>query len=586
MATPTEDLASFNGLDAEEEDLNMQLADSEDHEEILKQEIAKSATKANFTHRRSLSTQGTAVGGTSLVIDTNVNVVQQRRIAGTPLKHSVYTTTSTITGSPSKTSSSSSMTPNSANALGVFGRYLGKKRESVSFFLNLGSPIKKQPELDKVYESEEENDTSPRKGVPPTSYQDMSLESKVPEIKKRPAISFPPIKGYTNRLPAGQMKELLEKKLRRASIARDRLLDERKESLRRYAESIRMKQLILDSRQRLDKLRLEAQLEYNMSSATLNRQIIIRKKRDFFARKVEHSKRVMLLQKMKSFMELRRAISESFVDLIKQDNDPNFPSEFETRVPNPFGLKLQIEQPSSSSDAESEGTVTKDRDLRNMTNAMENTFLFEESPTMTRKETLSAAIRRTKSVPQFVLRSSGSTDTTFLELLNLLPPITRFTLRELDMNEILGNAQLRHDLVFDPDLQFRASEEDDDESKKANSYWDEIRAEVADGQLYRIPLLLAEVRAILVELLPNGQETKKEIFSNIDVNLIDQEISHGIMDPTNLILYLSNSMKTNCAPIRDVLVDEMVSKCKEGDITSTLKLCFEILEYMKLVLFY
>ena len=321
-----------------------------------------------------------------------------------------------------------------------------------------------------------------------------------------------------------------------------------------------------------------------MSSANLNRQIIIRKKRDFFARKVEHSKRVMLLQKMKSFMDLRRAISESFVDLIKQDNDPNFPTEYETRVSNPLGLKLLIDnQSSSGSEIDSDGTVTRDKDLKNMTNAMENTFLFEESPTMTRKETLSAAIRRTKSVPQFVLRSSGSTDTTFLELLNLLPPITRFTLRELDMNEILGNAQLRHDLVFDPDLQFRASEEDGDEESKANSYWDEVRAEVLEGQLYRVPLLLAEVRAILVELLPNGQENKKEIFANIDVNLIDQEISHGIMDPTNLILYLSNSMKTNCAPIRDVMVDEMVSKCQEGDITSTLKLCFEILEYMKLV---
>lgn len=37
----------------------------------------------------------------------------------------------------------------------------------------------------------------------------------------------------------------------------------------------------------------------------------------------------------------------------------------------------------------------------------------------------------------------------------LSPPITRSTLRELDLSEILRNPQLRHDSVFDPNLMFR-----------------------------------------------------------------------------------------------------------------------------------
>jgi hypothetical protein len=37
----------------------------------------------------------------------------------------------------------------------------------------------------------------------------------------------------------------------------------------------------------------------------------------------------------------------------------------------------------------------------------------------------------------------------------LNPPITRATLRELDLTEILRNPQLRHDIVFDPNLMFR-----------------------------------------------------------------------------------------------------------------------------------
>ena len=248
MATPTEDVHSFKKeLDSSNsDDINYE----SDHENILKQEIAKSQTMANFTHRKSLSTTNP-----SLIIDTNVNVVQQRRIAGTPLKQSVYTATSSAqTSSPSKGSNTSSMTPNSANALGVFGRYLGRKRESVSFFLNLGSPVKKSLELPNVDEIQEEaeGDTSPRKGVPPVTKYDNVEEPKPKE--KKPVTSFPKIKSYENRLPATQMKELLEKKLRRASIARDRILDERKESLRKYAESIRMKQLVLDSRRRLEQL--------------------------------------------------------------------------------------------------------------------------------------------------------------------------------------------------------------------------------------------------------------------------------------------------------------------------------------------
>lgn len=39
--------------------------------------------------------------------------------------------------------------------------------------------------------------------------------------------------------------------------------------------------------------------------------------------------------------------------------------------------------------------------------------------------------------------------------ISLSPPITKATLRELDLHEILRNPQLRHDSVFDPNLMFR-----------------------------------------------------------------------------------------------------------------------------------
>lgn len=42
-----------------------------------------------------------------------------------------------------------------------------------------------------------------------------------------------------------------------------------------------------------------------------------------------------------------------------------------------------------------------------------------------------------------------------LARISLVPPITRATLRELDLGEIMRNPQLRHDVVFDPNLMFR-----------------------------------------------------------------------------------------------------------------------------------
>ncbi|KAJ3329195.1 hypothetical protein HDU91_003912, partial [Kappamyces sp. JEL0680] len=206
--------------------------------------------------------------------------------------------------------------------------------------------------------------------------------------------------------------------------------------------------------------------------------------------------------------------------------------------------------------------------------------MFASSP-KSRSETLVSTIRKSKSVPDMVLRDSD--DTTFLELLSLLPPVTRFTLRELEMDEILSNMQLRHDMLFDPDLQFKTTEASDEAfHETSQAYWSELHDEVEEGQLYRIPLLLSEIRAILIELIPNGLAMKDEIHSHIDTNLIAQEIQHGIMDPTNLINYLAGVFKTNCAPIRDVVVDRMVDHCKQGDIIKTLETCFEILELMKL----
>ena len=69
--------------------------------------------------------------------------------------------------------------------------------------------------------------------------------------------------------------------------------------------------------------------------------------------------------------------------------------------------------------------------------------------------------------------------------------------------------QLRHDLVFDPDLQFKSSDADDEEAlEKTGAYWTELQQELDEGYLYRICLLLSEVRAIMIELIPRSKQAR------------------------------------------------------------------------------
>lgn len=485
---------------------------------------------------------------------------------------------------------------------------LMKKATSIAFFIDLLSPDHK-PSTYKTYDQsvdtgdvhltprsassplKTENNSSPTKGLLTLPLQPPALATPIPPRavveKEAKVLYFPKIRTHQLRPPARELKQALEKRMDSAFALRSQKLAERTSKLNRQAQAIKFRLMIHDSRQRLEKLRLQAKNEYSTSSAQLNRQINIRKVREKFGAKVEHAKRVMLIQKMKKFMDLRRALSENFVDLLRQEEAEGFPTESAARL-SPQGLKVSIDE--DDDDYEQEELTACDWKIPD--SPSETAIRFHQdyssnynfsTTTKTRSENLSDSIRRTKSLPDLVLKESD--DSTFLELLNLLPPITRFTLRELEMDEILSNAQLRHDILFDPDLRFKATDAQDEESiEKTEEYWKEVKDEVTAGELYRIPLLLAEVRAILVELLPAGLEQKNEIFSNIDTHMIAQQIRHGIMDPTGLIFYISGIMKANCAPIRDVTVEKMVAECEKGDISTCLATCFEVLELMKLVI--
>ncbi|KAK8006674.1 protein SOK1 [Apiospora marii] len=99
------------------------------------------------------------------------------------------------------------------------------------------------------------------------------------------------------------------------------------------------------------------------------------------------------------------------------------------------------------------------------------------------------------------------------------PPVTKTTLSELDVNKIIHNPKLRHDINFDPELHFRPNldgEKGRRKQVKADQFWtslrDQLQQFVADpvsfqqrygqGQGWCLPVLLKAVKEIIQTLGP------------------------------------------------------------------------------------
>lgn len=203
------------------------------------------------------------------------------------------------------------------------------------------------------------------------------------------------------------------------------------------------------------------------------------------------------------------------------------------------------------------------------------------------------------------------------------PLINRQTLKELDLDSILRNPQLRHDLLFDAGLQFRPTS---GRRKRdlSDKYWSAIAQELqtgctcvsfdlqwkphdllcvcAQGPIPQVPSLTycsplraltlrmpSRIRPLLTEFLevllfviqpltsicgtyanPATLQTQIEqhaaqaahLRSLFDPDLIQQELHHQLFDPSGLFIVIGHTLKSHCAPMRDRLVDAMVEAAK------------------------
>lgn len=187
----------------------------------------------------------------------------------------------------------------------------------------------------------------------------------------------------------------------------------------------------------------------------------------------------------------------------------------------------------------------------------------------------------------------------------LPPPITRLSLRELETPEILKNAQLIHDIIHDPTLQFRPNLEGPRGERKrvmAEEYWSALEREVDRLKVClskdpsglvrlssnRFPVLFVELRDILCSLLPAGDRLVVEEV--IDPEFLCQELFRGVLNVENLATFLARTMKEHCAPMRDSQIEKMLKQFELAHETGGtaafvlgLRMVFELLEGMKLV---
>ncbi|KAG9246292.1 T-complex protein 11-domain-containing protein [Calycina marina] len=163
---------------------------------------------------------------------------------------------------------------------------------------------------------------------------------------------------------------------------------------------------------------------------------------------------------------------------------------------------------------------------------------------------------------------------------SLDPPVTKKTLGELDVNRIVQNPKLRHDINFDPDLHFRPNldgEKGRRKTQKQDEFYETMRIQLGsyltdreafESQLkededWCLPGTLKAIEGIIETLVP--QRDRSTVKESFNVDLLMQQFRKGVADLPKLALWLSQLLKCHCAPMRDPWVDEMVMQISKGD---------------------
>ncbi|KAL8945925.1 MAG: hypothetical protein Q9222_007608 [Ikaeria aurantiellina] len=200
----------------------------------------------------------------------------------------------------------------------------------------------------------------------------------------------------------------------------------------------------------------------------------------------------------------------------------------------------------------------------------------------------------------------------------LHPPVTQESLSELDLQRIINDSRLRHDLNFEHEIIFRPNNYGArGRQKKCDElqYFDALlielshymdrrtrhlpslsRLSVDSGPNtpyasiqprppQRVPLLLGTICDVVKTLVPAAKW--QAVDEQFDVGLRMQELEHGICDIAGLIDWLGKLMLCSCSPMRDPMVTAVVEKTQQAvvaenaaSLVNAIRDLFAVLETM------
>ncbi|KAI0102157.1 T-complex protein 11-domain-containing protein [Nemania sp. FL0031] len=180
------------------------------------------------------------------------------------------------------------------------------------------------------------------------------------------------------------------------------------------------------------------------------------------------------------------------------------------------------------------------------------------------------------------------------------PPITKATLSELDVNKIIHNPKLLHDINFDSELHFTPNLDGSKGRKKqdvATQFWAALKEELqnyvkgggqSDGVDTASSLftLLTAVREILKMLV--DQRDVATVSEALDLELLAQQMARGTANPGKLTESLRYFLKQRCVPIWhesvDMACDILTDGVRNNDsriLVDGLQSLFSVMESMR-----
>ena len=164
----------------------------------------------------------------------------------------------------------------------------------------------------------------------------------------------------------------------------------------------------------------------------------------------------------------------------------------------------------------------------------------------------------------------------------------------MSLNELMDAARgvtnmfLAHEIAVDKDFMLEKLKPEESEFelqvKKIvhQAFWDVLKSELAEEPpvFNRALSLLEEVRTNLVGLLlPNQHRIKDAIMERLDLDLIAQQASNGVLDVRSYSSYVLDLMAKLCAPVRD---DEIAELKTITDVVPLFQGIMKTMDNMKL----